>query len=52
MINGPSLDPSDPFANDEDAALKALARKLENKYVSDAYNDIEEKINKFSSKCL
>ncbi|KAK3872090.1 hypothetical protein Pcinc_022811 [Petrolisthes cinctipes] len=32
VINGPSLDPTDPFATDEDAALRALARKLENKY--------------------
>lgn len=34
VINGPSLDPSDPFCTDEDAALKALAKKFETKYVS------------------
>ncbi|XP_045138973.1 ubinuclein-1-like isoform X6 [Portunus trituberculatus] len=32
VINGPSLDPSDPFCTDEDAALKALAKKFETKY--------------------
>lgn len=34
VINGPPLDPSDPFASDEDAALRALARQFENRYVS------------------
>ncbi|KAK7070973.1 hypothetical protein SK128_014893 [Halocaridina rubra] len=34
VINGPSLHPNDPFASDEDAALKALARQMENKYGS------------------
>ncbi|XP_063610108.1 ubinuclein-1-like [Penaeus indicus] len=32
VINGPPLDPSDPFASDEDAALRALARQFENRY--------------------
>ncbi|XP_068251090.1 ubinuclein-1 isoform X12 [Palaemon carinicauda] len=34
VINGPALDPSDPFAGDEDAALKALAKQMESKYAS------------------
>ncbi|XP_069945374.1 ubinuclein-1 isoform X3 [Cherax quadricarinatus] len=32
VINGPPLDPSDPFSTDEDAALKALARQFESRY--------------------
>ncbi|XP_071534378.1 uncharacterized protein yem isoform X2 [Panulirus ornatus] len=32
VINGPALDPTDPFAADEDAALKALAKQFENRY--------------------
>ncbi|XP_047498631.1 ubinuclein-1-like isoform X3 [Penaeus chinensis] len=32
VINGPPLDPSDPFASDEDAALRALAKQFENRY--------------------
>ncbi|XP_042223460.1 ubinuclein-1-like isoform X3 [Homarus americanus] len=32
VINGPALDPGDPFATDEDAALKALAKQFENRY--------------------
>ncbi|XP_066981872.1 ubinuclein-1 isoform X1 [Macrobrachium rosenbergii] len=34
VINGPALDPTDPFAADEDAALKALAKQMESKYAS------------------
>lgn len=34
VINSPALDPTDPFAGDEDAALKALAKQFENRYVS------------------
>ncbi|CAL4063671.1 unnamed protein product, partial [Meganyctiphanes norvegica] len=34
VINTPQLDPTDPFARDEDEALKLLAQQLERKYVS------------------
>ena len=34
VLNGPQREAHDPLAEDEDAALKALAKKFEQKYVS------------------
>lgn len=34
VINGPPREKGDPYASDEDEALKALARSFEKKYVS------------------
>ena len=38
VLGGPVRDADDPLADDEDAALKALAMKFEQKYVSTLVN--------------